>query len=268
MGGNIGRSWNPLVKKLSLFSPLSDEDVGLLNALCAKEERFRAGEIIAVEGDAPRSAFVVTHGMAFRYRLLPDGRRQILTFLIPGDFFDLHVFLLKTMDHSISTIGPTRIAPVGRDVVIDIVAHHPRIGAALWWSAMQEEAMLRERIVALGRRSAPSCVAYLLCELVLRQRVIGMAGDHAIRLPLTQTDLADALGLTSVHVDRVLQRFRRDQLLTLEHRRLNLRNGGRLEAIAGFMPNYLQLNRTLAEVIRYLDELESARAGSGRLEDA
>src|ERR1700731_4271451 len=125
---------------------------------------------------------------------------------------------------------------------------------------MQEEAMLRERIVALGRRSAPSCVAYLLCELVLRQRVIGMAGDHAIRLPLTQTDLADALGLTSVHVDRVLQRFRRDQLLTLEHRRLNLRNGGRLEAIAGFTPNYLQLNRRLAEGIRCLDELESARA--------
>jgi CRP-like cAMP-binding protein len=172
------------------------------------------------------------------------------------------------MDHSISTIGPTRIARVGRDVVIDIVAHHPRIGAALWWSAMQEEAMLRERIVALGRRSAPSCVAYLLCELVLRQRVIGMAGDHAIRLPLTQTDLADALGLTSVHVNRVLQRFRRDQLLTLEHRRLTQRNGGRLEAIAGFTPNYLQLNSTPAEVIRYLDELESARAGPGRLEDA
>ena len=148
------------------------------------------------EGDAPRSAFVVTNGMAFRYRLLPDGRQQILTFLIPGDFFDLHVFLRKTLDHSIGTIGPTRIAPVGRDVVIDIVAHHPRIGAALWWSVMQEEAMLRERIVALGRRSAPSCVAYLLCELVLRQQVIGLPEDHTIRLPLTQTDLADALGLT------------------------------------------------------------------------
>ena len=245
MGGSIGRSGNPLVKKLSQFSPLSDEDIGLLDALCAKEERFRAGEIIAVEGDAPRSAFVVTHGMAFRYRLLPDGRRQILTFLIPGDLFDLHIFLLKTMDHSISTIGPTRIARVGRDVVIDIVAHHPRIGAALWWSAMQEEAMLRERSAALGRRSAPSCV----------------------RLPLTQTDLADALDLTSVHVNRVLQRFRRDQLFTLEHRRLTLRNGGRLEAIAGFTPNYLQLNRTPADVIRYLDERESARAGPGRLGD-
>ena len=127
--------------------------------------------------------------------------------------------------------------------------------------------MLRERIVALGRRSARGCVAYLLCELVFRQRAIGVAEDHAIRLRLTQTDLADALGLTSVHVNRVLQRFRRDQLLTLEHRRLNLRNGGRLEAIAGFTPNYLQLNSTPAEVIRYLDERESARAGPGRLGD-
>jgi CRP-like cAMP-binding protein len=143
------------------------------------------------------------------------------------------------LDHSIGTIGPTRIAPVGREIVIDIVAHHPWIGAALWWSAMQEEAMLRERIVALGWRSAPSCVAYLLCELVLRQQVIGLPEDHTIRLPLTQTDLADALGLTSVHVNRVLQRFRRDQLLTLGHRRLTLCNGGRLEAIVGFTPNYL-----------------------------
>jgi hypothetical protein len=127
--------------------------------------------------------------------------------------------------------------------------------------------MLRERIVALGRLSARGCVAYLLCELVFRQRAIGVAEDHAIRLRLTQTDLADALGLTSVHVNRVLQRFRRDQLLTLEHRRLTLCNGGRLEAIAGFTPNYLQLNSTPAEVIRYLDERESARAGPGRLGD-
>jgi hypothetical protein len=170
--------------------------------------------------------------------------------------FDLHVFLVKTMDHSIGTIGPTRIAPVGRGIVIDIVG-----------SAMQEEAMLRERIVALGRRSARGCVAYPLCELVFRQRAIGVAEDHAIRFRLTQTDLADALGLTSVHVNRVPQRFRRDQLFTLEHRRLTLRNGGRLEAIAGFTPNYLQLNRTPADVIRYLDERESARAGPGRLED-
>ena len=80
-------------------------------------------------------------------RLMPDGRRQILTILIPGDFFDLHGFLLQASDHSVAAIGPTRIAAIGREAVIDIIANHPRIGAALWWSAIQEDAMLRERIV-------------------------------------------------------------------------------------------------------------------------
>jgi CRP-like cAMP-binding protein len=106
----------------------------------------------------------------------------------------LHGFLLKAMDHSVAAIGPTRIAAIGREVVIDIIVNHPRISAALWWSTMQEGAMLRERIVALGRRSARGRVAYILCELVWRQRSIGMAEDHAIRLPFTQTDLADILG--------------------------------------------------------------------------
>ena len=151
--------------------------------------------------------------MACRYRLMPDGRRQILTILIPGDFFDLHGFLLQVTDHSVAAIGPTRIAAIGREAVIDIIANHPRIGAALWWSAMQEDAMLRERIVALGRRSARGRVAYLLCELVWRQRAIGMAEDHAIHLPFTQTDLADMLGLTSVHTNRILQGFRQDGLI-------------------------------------------------------
>ena len=194
-------AWNPLVAKLSRFAPLSNKDIGVLETLCLPEERFGAGANIVVEGETPCSAFVVTRGMACRFRLLPDGKRQILTILIPGDFFDLHVFVLKAMDHSVAAIGPTRIAAIGREAVIDIIANHPRIGAGLWWSAMQEEAMLRERIVALGRRSARGRVAYILFELVWRQRSIGIAEDHAIRLPFTQTDLADMLGLTSVHTN-------------------------------------------------------------------
>src|SRR5712671_5725626 len=215
------------------FAPLSDGDVVALKAMCRREERFQAGTNIVVEGETPRAAFVVTRGVAYRYRLMPDGRRQILTILIPGDFFDLHGFLLKATDHSVAAIGPTRIAAIGREAVIEIIANHPRIGAALWWSAMQENAMLRERIVALGRRSARGRVAYILCELVWRQRSIGMALDHVIRLPFTQTDLADMLGLTSVHTNRVLQGFRRDELIKLDRRRLTLLDIGRLQAISG-----------------------------------
>src|SRR4051812_2316896 len=160
-------------------------DVRLLETLCSPEERFRAGANIVVEGETPRSAFVLTRGMACRFRLMPDGRRQILTILIPGDFFDLHGFLLKAADHSVAAIGPTRIAAIGREVVIDIIANHPRIGAALWWSAMQQDAMLRERIVALGRRSARGRAAYLFCESVCRQRATGLVGEHEARRPFT-----------------------------------------------------------------------------------
>jgi CRP-like cAMP-binding protein len=153
-------------------------------------------------------------------------------------------------------------------VVIDIIANHPRIGAALWWSAMQEGAMLRERVVALGRRSARGRVAYILCELVWRQRAVGMAEDHAIRLPFTQTDLADMLGLTSVHTNRVLQGFRRDELITLAHRRLTLHDLEKLQAISGLTKDYLQLGSTPSEMLRYFDDLERDRAGSGPPESA
>jgi CRP-like cAMP-binding protein len=202
--------------------------------------------------------------MACRYRLMPDGRRQILTILLPGDLFGLPRFLLHPMDHSVAAIGPTRISAIGREAVIDIIANHPRIGAALWWSLMQEEAMLRERIVALGRRSARGRVAYLLCEIVWRQRAVGIAEGHAVRLPFTQAELGDMLGLTSVHINRVLQGFRRDELITLDRRRLTLLDIERLQAIAGLTPEYLNLNSTPPEILRYLDALERDRAGVGR----
>ena len=247
---------SPLVAKLSHFMPLSAGDVSVLDAMCVNDERFEADTDLVLEGDVPRSAFVLTHGMAFRYRLMPDGKRHILTFLIPGDVCDLHAFLLKAMDHSIGTLVPTRLAAISRDTVFDLFEHHPRIGAALWWNALQEDAINRERIVALGRRSARGRVAYLLCELVWRQRAVGLAEDHAIRLLLTQVELADALGLTSVHMNRILQGFRRDNLIRLAKRRLALLDVERLQEIAGFNQNYLHLGGAPTEARSYIDMRE------------
>jgi CRP-like cAMP-binding protein len=255
MRDHTGRGWSPLVTKLSQFVPLSDTDISVLETLCSREERFKGNVDILVEGDAPRSAFVVTRGMACRYRLLRDGRRQILTFFIPGDFIDMHVLLLNSIDHFISTIGETRLAAIDRNTVIDIVARHPRIKAAFWWSARQEDAMLRERIVALGRRSARGRVAYLLCELAWRQQAVGMVEGNAIRLPLTQTELADALGLTPVYVNRILQAFRREQLISLKEQRLVLHQPERLQAISELTSDYLQLGTLPAEVMHYFDPL-------------
>src|SRR5205814_3611165 len=124
------------------------------------------------------------------------------------------------------------------------------------------------RIVALGRRSARGRVAYLVCEIVWRQRAVGIAEDHAVRLPFTQTDLGDMLGLTAVHINRVLQGFRRDELITLDRRRLTLLDIGRLQAIAGLTPEYLKLNSTPPEILRYLDGQYRDRAGLGPPESA
>jgi CRP-like cAMP-binding protein len=250
---------SPLLAKLSRFMPLSDEDVHIVNMLCVREQRFKQDTDIVREGDVPFSAFALTHGMACRYRLLPEGKRQILTFLIPGDIFDLHGFLLNAMDHSVGTLMPTRLAAISRATVFGLFDRHPRIGAALWWSALQEEAINRERIVALGRRSARGRVAYLSCELVWRQRAVGLTEDHTIRLPLTQVELADALGLTAVHVNRVLQRFRRDNLITLTRRRLTLLDVERLQKIAGCNQDYLHLGGAPTEARSYIEMLQSGK---------
>src|SRR4030081_3033022 len=249
-----GQSQNPLVAKLSGFAPLSRDDVGVLEALCSKEERVNAGVTLVDEGTAPRRGFVVTHGLACRYRLFADGHLQILTLLIPGDFYDLHGFLLSVADHSVVTMVPTRLATIERGKVFEIVQHPPRIGAALWWSAMQEAAMLRERIVVLGRRNARARIAYFFCELLWRHRAIGLTDDHTLPLPLTQADIADTLGLTAVHVNRVLQDLRREGLITLAHRRLTLHQVDRLQSIAQLNQNYLHLTGVPAAVERFLDQ--------------
>lgn len=249
-------SANPLTRKLSHFIPLPRADQAVLDRLTGHEEQFPTHADIVTEGMAPRSVFLLKEGLAVRYRLLPDGGRQIMTFLIPGDLCDYHVFLLAAMDHSIGTLTPVRIAPISRETMMDTFARHPRISAALWWSSMQEEAMLRERIVSLGRRDARGRIAYLLCELLWRHHAIGLVEGGRFSLPLTQVELGDTLGLTPVHVNKVLQEFRRRGLLTMEHRVLNVLNLDGLRSIAAFNNDYLQLGGAPEEVARYFDGLE------------
>ncbi|MBV9784019.1 MAG: Crp/Fnr family transcriptional regulator [Acidisphaera sp.] len=248
-----------LSRKLGHFAPLSVEDVQILDNLGTSDEHFEAHRDIVAEGEVPRSMFVLKEGMACRYRILPDGRRQIITFLIPGDLCDLHVFLLKAMDHSIAALTPVRLAAVSRDQLMDLAVSRPRVSAALRWSTMQEEAMLRERIVSLGRRDARGRLAYLLCELLWRYQAIDMVEDHTFRLPLTQLELADTLGLTPVHVNRVLQNLRRQGMLILEHRTMVLLDVDSLQEIAQFNSNYLHLGGAPEEVRRFFERLELER---------
>ena len=258
VGGTDGL--DPFTRKLSGFVPLTPTDLRILNALTTVEEAVPTHRDLATEGTTPRPVFVLKEGMAVRYRNLPDGRRQIMTFLIPGDLCNPHMFLLKTMDHSIGTLTPVRVAPIPRDRIMEVFVRQPRISAALWWSSLQEEAMLRERIVSFGRRDARGRVAYLLCELLWRYKAIGLATGEAFALPLTQMEIADTLGLTAVHVNRVLQSFRSDFLIRLEQRKLSILDVDGLQELGSFDGSYLHLNGASAETTVYFDELERTEA--------
>jgi CRP-like cAMP-binding protein len=168
------------------------------------------------------------------------------------------------MDHSIGTITPIRIAAISRDRMMDVFALRPRISAALWWSSMQEEAMLRERIVSLGRRDARGRIAYILCELLWRHAAVGLTRSRTFQLPLTQTELGDTLGLTPVHVNRILKEFRSQGLISIDRTIISMLDLRRLQEIADFTEEYLQLNGVSDEVVQYFSALENQqRARSG-----
>jgi CRP-like cAMP-binding protein len=250
----------PLIRKLANFAPLTEQDEKVLEGVGSSNEVFTAGSVIIGEGELPRSVFVLTEGLACRYRDMPDGRRQIMTFLLPGDLCDVHVFLIKAMDHSIAALSPVRLAAIPRETVLDLLFNRPRIAAALWWSSLQEEAILRERIVALGRRNAHGRIAYLLCEILWRYQAVGLELDQVVKLPLSQIDLADTLGLTPVHVNRVLMQLRHSGLVTLSNRVLTILDLPGLQAMAGFDSSYLHLGGAPEEVAEHFDLLE----GQGR----
>lgn len=230
---------NPFIERLQGYAPLSERDMALLEAACSNVRDYPARFDLVREGDPPGPVFVVLEGWACRYKLLPEGTRQITALLIPGDFGDMHASVLKEMDHSIGTITPARIAAVPRASMEEMIDAHPAIMRAIWWAQLVDEGVLRAWIVSMGRRNSVQRVAHLMCELYVRARNIGLATDDSLELPLTQGVLGDALGLTLVHVNRVLRRLRLSGAMDLGAGVLMISDVGKLAAVAGFDDNYL-----------------------------
>ncbi len=236
--GGIG---NPLIRKLEGFTSLSDGDQALLARISAETRRVGPGTDLVREGDAPAGVFLVMDGIAYRHKLRANGARQIMAYLIPGDLCDLDVALLSEMDHSITTFSACEVVRLAPETVADLLAHHPRIARALRMSQLVDEATLREWLVNVGRRSAPERIAHLFCELFVRMRAAGVAEQDSYALPITQVDLADTTGLTSVHVNRTLRGLRREGLIELKKGRLTILNLPGLRTLAEFRSNYLHL---------------------------
>jgi CRP-like cAMP-binding protein len=230
---------NPLIRKLSNVADLTDRERGVLQSLCDGPRTMPADKDLLRQGDRPDHLHLVLEGWAMRYHILPNGSRQISAFLLPGDFCDMHVMALQQMDHSIATLTPAKIAYIPIDQIRELSHQLPELIQALWWATLVDEGVLRAWIVNLGRRTAFKRAGHLICELYERMKNVGLVADEEFNLPLTQTEIADSLGLTPVHLNRVLQRLRKEDLIVLDRQHMTVPDIARLKAASGFDPSYL-----------------------------
>ncbi len=232
-----------VTSKLEAFTRLSADDRAALVQVSRNVRFVEPRRDLVSEGDRPRYVHLVLDGWACRYKSLPDGKRQIVSIFVPGDFCDINVYILKTMDHSIGALTRLKVAMITPEEMNALTEGRPRVTQALWWHELVTTAIQREWTVNLGQRSAYERLGHLLVELYLRLKTVGRAEDGRCDFPLTQNDLADATGLTAVHVNRTLQELRHDGLIELERKQLRILDLERLKDASMFNPNYLHLER-------------------------
>ncbi len=243
-----------LIRKLEHGVLLGPEEKRALEEACTSVQRFGPRDDLVKEGDPAQAVHVVLDGYSCRYKLLPDGRRQIVGYFLPGDLCDLRVCILKHVDHSIGTLSVVRTAALSREQVLALMERFPRLERAFWWATLVEESITSEWVVNVGHRTAFERAAHLFCEVFARLRAVGLTTENSCELPVTQTELADALALSAVHVNRVLMEMRHTGLVTFRAQRLTIHDHDALRSVAGFNPAYLHLDSSTASTH---SELES-----------
>lgn len=229
--------------KLRSRDVMSEEEESVLRAAVADIRELPAEKVMVRAGVTLSESILLFEGYACRYKGLRDGQRQIMQLHVPGDFLDLHGFLLKQLDHDVASMTPVRYALVPHEALRRITETHPHLARMLWFSTLLDAAIHRERILSIGRRSAMARIAHLFCELYVRLEVVGLAKDLSYRLDLTQGELADATGLTSVHVNRMLKKLREQKVLTFRGGEVQIHDWDALCRAAEFDPGYLHLER-------------------------
>ncbi len=231
-----------LLLNLEQRDSLSDAEKEMLRSIAGREKRFSANEDIVTEGTRPNTSTMLLDGFAARYKVTPEGARQITAIHIAGEFVDLHAFLLKTMDHGIVALSNCTVAFVDYPDLKKITEDWPHLTRLLWLDTLIHGGIHREWIVSMGRRSRTSHLAHVICELYLRLKVVGHTQGWAFHFPLSQAEMADVLGISLVHMNRVIQALRRENLITWTKDTITILDWPRLQSVAGFDPTYLSLN--------------------------
>jgi CRP-like cAMP-binding protein len=233
---------NPLVRKLESVASLSAEEKAAVLDLPITVRQMRADHDIVRERDRPTQCCLVLDGWLCRYKILETGTRQIFSFHIAGDIPDLQSLHLKVMDHNLGSLVQSTVAFIQHESVKSLAKDFPHICNVLWRDTLIDAAIFREWMVGMGRRDAPSRIAHLICELFTKMRAVGLTRGYTCDFPVTQTVIADALGLSTVHVNRSLMELRGKSLIKLEKQVLTILNWDGLQEEGGFDSLYLHLD--------------------------
>lgn len=232
-----------LIEKLGRRDTLSPAEVAALCEVLGRPQTVAAGQDIVREGDRPDHSTLLTRGFTARCVTLLDGGRQITELNVPGDFVDLHSLVMQPMDHGVIALTDCVIVPAPHAALRRLTEAHPHLARLLWLDTVIDAAIHRQWIASMGRRTALAHLAQLVCELYRRLEVVGLAADFAFDLPLSQAVLADVLGLSTVHVNRLIAELRGMSALSWSHGRIEIRDWDRLATLAEFDPTYLRLER-------------------------
>ena len=230
----------PFIRKLEAFGPLPNEDKWALRRATERTRRVGAGRNLVLVGDRLTECHLILKGFAYRYRTLGDGQRQIISFEVPGDLCDLHGFLLGKADHAVSTLTPCEVATLPREVLTEWVENRPAVAQALWRGTLVDAAVSRAWMLNIARCTVRGRIAYLLCEVLGRLQAVGLTEDDGCTLPVPPAEIADALGLSVVHVNRTLQSLRAEGLVTSDDGQVTIDDLPGLQAASEFDPACLE----------------------------
>lgn len=235
---------NPLVASLKRFGRFGPDEIRAIERIPVEGRGFQAGQMVMAEGNSADCICLIDRGVAARYKRLFGARRQILGYLIPGDICDIDLLVFNQPDYSVTALSDCFVVKIPIDIMNRTVAQFPMIERALSQAASINVTVLREWLSNVGQRNAYQRLSHFFCEMFVRLQAVGLAdADGSLELPINQADLADTMGLTSVHISRTLQRLRSEQLIDLRRRHLIICDPRRLAEVAGFDASYLKVPR-------------------------
>jgi CRP-like cAMP-binding protein len=232
-------TFEKLVRRLERRSPLPEADREALLTLPHTARKLAAGAHIVRDGDPAENCCLLLSGFAYRYKITGEGGRQIISFHVASEFLDLQNSFLGVADHSVQMLTEAEVALIPSAILQELALTRPALGRALWIDTLIDASIFREWVVNVGRRDSRARVAHLLCEFSLRLEAAGLASNHHYELPMTQEQLADAVGLTSVHVNRVLKQLGEEGLIRRDRRSITIEDWGRMRAAGDFNERYL-----------------------------